>query len=177
MLATACTLRGFEGHIRSQCYTRQSRFHNSPEPQKPQPAKSINSVVVVDFRDEAYASIANLLEQHGLIIYRAENATELAGKLVSKSPELVLLNGSQPDENAWLTSAKLRIIDASRSVWIYVPEPPSAIDEWLSMASTDDVIVYGGVLDRLLDLLRSRLAPKSTPSNSVTKDGKRRRVA
>jgi len=89
----------------------------------------------------------------------------------------VLLSGTQPDENAWLTSAKLRIIDASRSVWIYVPEPPSAIDEWLSMASTDDVIVYGGVLDRLLDLLRSRLAPKSTPSNSVTKDGKRRRVA
>ncbi len=177
MRAVSCALRGYEAHIRSLCYTRQSQFHNSPQPQKSQPVRSINSVVVVDFRDEAYASIANLLEQHGLIIYRAENSPELADKLVRHNPDLVLLSGTQPDESAWLTSAKLRIIDSRRPVWVYSPKPAGAMDQWLSMAGIDDVIVYGGVLHRLLDLLRSRLSPKSAPSNSVTKDGKRRSVA
>ncbi len=99
------------------------------------------------------------MEHQGLIIYQAKNASELASQLVSKSPDLVLLNGTQPDENAWLTSAKLRTINAGRPVWIYAPEPPSAIDGWLSMARTNDVIVYGGVLHRLLDQLRARLSP------------------
>ncbi|NOY29834.1 MAG: hypothetical protein GXP28_06550 [Planctomycetes bacterium] len=117
----------------------------------------------MDFRDEVYAPIACLLENFGLITYRAENSSELAGKLVSKRPDLVLLHGSQPDENTWLTSAKLRTIDVSRPVWIYSPEPPSALDRWLSMVG-DDVIVYGGVIHRLLDLLQNRLSPKIVPA-------------
>jgi len=158
-------------------------MRHSLQPRTGKPlGRSIRSVVIVDFRDEAYASIAGLLKHYGLNIYRAENASELAGKLVSKSPELVLLSGMQPDENAWLTSAKLRIIDANRSVWIYAPELPSAIDEWLSMARTDDMIVYGGVLQRLLDQLRVRLSSgfvfsDVTPSEARGGDRHRSAVA
>jgi len=175
MRANCCALRGLEGHIRSLCYSRQSQIQSSPKQQATKPAaKSIRSVVVVDFRDEAYASIACLLEHHGFTIYQARNASELASKLVSKSPDLVLLNSTQPDENAWLTSAKLRTIDASRPVWIYAPEPPSAIDEWLSMSHTDDVMVYGGVLHRLLDQLRSRLSPGFAFSDATTGEARGR---
>lgn len=160
MFSNYCALQGLQGHVRSHCYTSRSQVLDTPQPRTRKAiARSIRSVVVVDFRDEVYASIACMLEHQGYIIYQVKNTIELASKLVSKNPDLVLLNGSQPDENAWLTSAKLRTINASRPVWIYAPEPPSAIDEWLSMARTNDVIVYGGVLHRLLDQLRNRLLP------------------
>lgn len=177
MRATSCALRGYEAHIRSLCYTGPNRTHTTPRRQSTQTVKRFNSAVIADFRDEAYAAIAHLLEQLGITVFRAENATELASSMVRHSPELVLLSSTQPDESTWLTSAKLRIIDTSRRVWIYAPEPPSALDEWLSMARTDDVIIYGGVLHRLLELLRDRLSPKLSPVDRLTNDGHHRTVA
>jgi len=178
MRANCYTLQGLQGHIRSHCYTRQNLTPPPPQLHARKPAlRNIRSVVVMDYRDEAYASIASLLEQQDLSIFRAENTFELAGKLVREKPDLVLLNGTQPDENVWLTSAKLRIIDASRPVWIYVSEPPSALDMWLSMADTEDVIVYRGVLHKLLDLLQDRLSLKMTPCDRMTNDDQRRTVA
>lgn len=134
-------------------FVRKSRIHSSVCRQAANPNKRINSVVLLEFRDEVYASVACLLEQLDLIAYRAENSTELARQVVRNNPDLVLLNGNQPDESAWLTCAKLRIIDSSRPVWIYAPKSASAIDQWLSMTSIDEVVVYGGVLDILLGAL------------------------
>jgi len=176
MRATCCALPGFEEHINHLRSLRQYRICNFPNLQTPQPVEKIRCAVILDFRDEVYASIAGLLKECGLIAYRAENTSELAGKLVSKKPDLVLIHGMQPDENAWLTSAKLRTIDANRPVWIYSPEPPSELDRWLSMVDREDVFVYGGVIHRLLDLLQNRLSPEMAPINPVATDDQRRRT-
>ncbi|WP_148074316.1 hypothetical protein [Bythopirellula goksoeyrii] len=67
-----------------------------------------------------------------------------------------------------MTSAKLRLVDSSRPVWIYTPKPASALDQWLSMAGIDEVIVYGGVLDTLVDSLHDRMSRKiSAASRNV----------
>jgi CheY-like chemotaxis protein len=121
----------------------------------------------LEFRDEVYANIASLLEQLDLVLHRAENTTELARQVVRNNPDLILLNGTQPDESAWLTCAKLRIIDSSRPVWIYAPTSASAIDQWLSMASIDEVVVYGGVLDILLSALSDRLSQSISDESSA----------
>jgi len=177
MHTTRSAPQGIEQYTRSLCYPCPSRIHRFPQSQASVPDRSIRSVVIVDFRDEVYASIARLMNHHGLITYRVESISELTGRLVRYSPELVLLSGTQPDESAWLASAKLRIIDANRPVWIYSPEPPSALDAWLSMVRPNDVIVYGGVLQRLLDLMQDRLFPDVTPIKCSTSDGERRTVA
>lgn len=137
---------------------RQSGIHGSVSRQTSNSNKRINSVVLLEFRDEVYATIACLLEQLHFVAYRAENSTELARQVVRNSPDLVLLNGTHPDESAWLTCAKLRIVDSSRPVWVYTPKSASAIDQWLSMASSDEIIIYGGVLDVLHSALSDRLS-------------------
>jgi len=177
MRTNCCALQGLEEHIESLRTLRQSRVCSFPILQALQLAKKTRTAVIVDFRDEAYASIDGLLKNCGLTTYRAENASELANKLARKRPDLVLLNGLQPDESAWLTCAKLRTVDASRPVWIYSPEPPSALDGWLSMVHIDDVIVYGGVIHRLLELLQDRLLPEIVPVDRNSGDGQRRTVA
>lgn len=168
MITSACALQGLEGYARSIEFRKQSnRLRRQPKDTRQQSA-TIGAVIVVEFRDEVFAAIAQILRRHKLVTYRAKNATELAGLIVRRQTELVLLSATQPNESAWLTSAKLRIIDAYRSVWIYTPNRPSALDEWLSMAGADDVIVYGGVLQSLIDSLELRLAFREVPVEHVS---------
>ncbi|QDV73755.1 hypothetical protein [Botrimarina mediterranea] len=169
MLASECAPRDVEGHVSTTGFCSPSKARQPKPREVILNSETIGSVIVVEFRDEVYASIETLFQQHGLVMDRAESATELADKLVRHKAELVLINGTQPDESAWLTSAKLRIIDAYRSVWIYTPKGPSAIDEWLSMAGADDIIVYGGILHSLIDALQHRLASRATGSGRTTR--------
>lgn len=159
-------LRDVEEEFGSVAFIRHSRIRNSVCRQKSNPTRKISSIVLLEFRDEVYVTIASLLEQLDIVIHRAENTTELARQVVRNTPDLVLLSGTQTDESSWLTCAKLRIIDTSRPVWIYAPKPASAIDQWLSMASIDEIVVYGGVLDILLSALSDRL------SQSISDEGR-----
>ena len=157
MITSTCEMHGLDGHAKS------ISFHNNRYPRLHQPSKSnrnnasINTVIVVEFRDEVYAAIAEFSKQNGLVTCQAKNATELASKVVRHKAELVLVNGTQPDESAWLTSAKLKIVDASRAVWIYAPERPNALDTWLSMAGIDDIIVYEDAIPLLIEHLERRV--------------------
>lgn len=168
MITSACALRGLEGCAKSVEFRNQSNLcRRQLKNTRPQSA-TIGAVIVVEFRDEVFAAIAQLLRRYKLVTYRAESAIELASVMVRHQAELVLLSAMQPDESAWLTSAKLRIIDSYRSVWIYTPKPPSALDEWLSMAGADDVIVYAGVLQSLIDSLQLRLEFREAPAGRVS---------
>ncbi len=167
MYISKTSLCELEVKARSLSFSRQCRNRHSTCPQMASSNRSIDSVVIADFRDEVYASLASLLKQLGLDIYRAENATELATQVVRNNPDLVLLSATQPDESSWLTSAKLRLVDSTRPVWIYAPKPASALDQWLSMAGIDEVIVYGGVLNTLVDSLRDRILQKVSLKSDV----------
>lgn len=159
MIAHVRAQRGLDEYARSVEFGSQinsgRREHTK---QASRGVAKIKTVIVVEFRDEVFASIVLLLRRYRIVAYRARSTSELAGVMVRHQAELVMLNATQPDESAWLTAAKLRIIDAYRSVWVYTPGRPNALDEWLSMVGTDDVIVYGGVLQSLLDSLQIRLS-------------------
>ncbi|WP_425399233.1 hypothetical protein [Aeoliella sp.] len=169
MLASTCALRGLEGYAKSVEFVGQNSIRRREQPMRSRGrSAAIGAVIVAEFRDEVYASIQQLLRRYGITTYRAQNATELAGAMVRHRTELVLLSATQPDESAWLSSAKLRILDSHRSVWIYTPTRPSALDEWLSMAGADDVIVYGGVLHSLIDSLQLRLGYREFRAESIS---------
>ena len=178
MRASHSFLKGLEGQVQNLSNARQNAIRASVNAQPLRIAKNTCSVVIEEFRDEVYASISHLLRHLGFATYRVENAFDLAGSLVRHSPDLVLLSSTQPEESVWLTSAKLRIIDSQRPVWIYSPEPPGALDDWLSMAGIDEIIVYGGVLHKLLDIIRVRLLiEESLDADRVVDDEKRSTVA
>lgn len=169
MLASSCALRGLEGYAKSIVFRSRNNCNSREQRQKSrmQSAK-VETVVVLEFRDEVFASIAQLLRRYKLVTYRARSTSELAVIMIRHRTELVLLNATQPDESAWLTSAKLRILNLQRATWIYTPHRPSAIDEWLSMAGADDVIVYGGVLQSLIDSLQIRLSYQQAVAGRIS---------
>ncbi|WP_425399037.1 hypothetical protein [Aeoliella sp.] len=153
----ACVLSGVDGDVRGFESGNPGRYGRCPQKRQLLHSSAIGAAIIVEFRDEVYASVERLMHGYGIVTHRARSAAELSVAMVRHRAELVLLSATQPDESAWLTSAKLRIIDSYRSVWIYTPQQPGALDEWLSMAGADDVIVYGGVLHSLIDSLQFRL--------------------
>ena len=176
MIMPNCTLHSQKEHPIVTGFSRLSREQMPTSHLDQHKSKLDRSVVIVEFRDEIYASVAGLLRQFGFITERVNSAADLAKKLNRNSPHLVLLSATQPDESAWLTCAKLRILDTSLMVWMYAPKAPSDLDQWASMSGINDVIVYGGVLQRLLDLLQDRLFPDVNPIKHSISDGKRRTV-
>lgn len=168
-----CILRSQDGHVRIAGFkhlSREQRLALAPARHK---CKKDKSVILVEFRDEVYAPVSGLLRQLGFVTDRVNRSNNLAAKLISNPPDLVLLNAMQPDESAWLTCAKLRILDASLPVWIYSPNLPGALDQWVSMARINDVIIYGGVLSTLLQRLEQRITSVNVSHTHDSKERKR----
>lgn len=115
-------------------------------------------VLVVEFRDEVYAGIKSVLEDHDCHVARAEFGAAVAGTLIRFSPNLVLVNESMPDESGWLVAAKLQVMRFQQPVWLYAVRRPHPLAAWAEFSGVSRVIDYGGVLFRLLDHVRQHLA-------------------
>jgi DNA-binding NtrC family response regulator len=114
-------------------------------------------VLVVEFRDEVYAGLKAVLEEHNCRVTRAEVGADVAGSIIQCSPDLVLVNESMPDESGWLVTCKLQVTCLRLPVWLYVvrcPQPTATLNEFTGVSR---MIEYGGVLLQLVQLVRQDL--------------------
>jgi len=124
-------------------------------------------VLIVEFRDEVFASLKTLFESFGVHVIRVECAADTSNTASRTRPDLVLISGSMPQESAWLISAKLHMQSPECLTWLYMPKLPYAQDHWRKFSGASTVIEYQGVLSRLLDNLRFRLCQAEKPQPSV----------
>jgi len=145
--------------------TRQSSGAQSPFPRH---------VLIVEFRDEIYASLSRVLEDEGLTVSRAEKASEVAAMSSGTSRDIVLINEAMPDESGWLISAKLRLSNTPRRLWMYTAKKLYCLQDWQELAGVEHSFCYGGDLLRLILALRaqihlqSKLDQKSAARNKVS---------
>ncbi len=114
-------------------------------------------VLIVEFRDEIYASLRHVLEDEGLSVSRAEKASEVAAKSSGTSQDLVLINEAMPDESGWLISSKLHLSNTRRRLWVYTAKRLYCLKEWQKLAGVEHVFCYGGDLLQLVLGLRARI--------------------
>ncbi|NOY40608.1 MAG: response regulator transcription factor [Planctomycetes bacterium] len=149
----------------SRQQTRHSGGAQSPFPRH---------VLIVEFRDEIYASLSRVLEDEGLTVSRAEKASEVAAMSSGTSRDIVLINEAMPDESGWLISAKLRLSNTPRRLWMYTAKKLYCLQEWQELAGVEHSFCYGGDLLRLILALRaqinlqSKLDQKSAARNKVS---------
>ncbi len=113
-------------------------------------------VLIVDFRDEVYASLKAVLEDEGVAVDRADCGARVANKVRQFAPDLVLINESLPDESGWLVATKIRFGRTESRVWLYAAEMPVTVREWMLQSAVAEVIGYHGDLLRLLTHVRQR---------------------
>jgi DNA-binding response OmpR family regulator len=114
-------------------------------------------VLIVEFRDEIYASISRVLEDEGLTVSRAEKASEVAAKASGTSRDIVLINEAMPDESGWLISSKLHLSKTQRRLWMYTAKRMVRVQKWKKLAGVECVISYGGDLVRLVRALQAQI--------------------
>jgi len=116
----------------------------------------IRRVLILDVRDEVFACLNSLFQDHGVLVARAESSTALAERAANFRADLVLINADQPDENGWLTCARLRLQEQGQRLWVYAAHKPVLLEQWVGLSGADETILYGGVLATLVAGVRKR---------------------
>jgi len=114
-------------------------------------------ILIVEFRDEVYASLCRVLNEEGLVVTRAETATEVAAIAAQLPHAMVLINEAMPGESGWLISSKLHLFNSQRRVWVYTAKHLRYLQDWQTLAGVECVLSYGGDLLRLIQALRAQI--------------------
>lgn len=163
-LQTAQSVAGF---LRSLGHARNESSSGSKSSLSIRGA-SIRRTLIVEVRDEVFACLKSLFEHHGVLVARAESSSALAERAASFRADLVLINADQPDENGWLTCARLRLQEQGQRLWVYAAHKPVLLEQWVGLSGADETILYGGVLATLVAGIRKRtVASRSRHSVAI----------
>lgn len=167
MLRSQLTTRSMTGFLRSLGHARSntvSETHSSLSIR----GASIRRALIVEVRDEVFACLNSLFQDHGVLVARAESSTALAERAAGFRADLVLINADQPDENGWLTCARMRLQDQGQRLWVYAAHKPVLLEQWVGLSGADETILYGGVLATLVAGIRKRtVASRSRHSVAI----------
>jgi response regulator RpfG family c-di-GMP phosphodiesterase len=115
------------------------------------------TVLLVQHRDDAFETLAGELAVLGVRAIRATSNAGALSRYVCEPADLLVVDGDQPGESAWLLAAKLRLTHPAARVWVYLR---FATDSDVSMANhlaVDELIEYGGEVLRLATEMLQRL--------------------
>jgi len=159
------TAQNVAGFLRSLGHARNESSSGSKSSLSIRGA-SIRRTLIVEVRDEVFACLKSLFEHHGVLVARAESSSALAERAASFRADLVLINADQPDENGWLTCARLRLRE--QRLWVYAAHKPVLIEQWVGLSGANETILYGGVLATLVAGIRKRtVASRSRHSVAI----------
>ena len=108
MRRSQLTTQSMTGFLRSLGHARINTFSESHSSLSIRGA-SIRRALIVEVRDEVFACLNSLFQDHGVLVARAESSTALAERAASFRADLVLINADQPDENGWLTCSRVSL--------------------------------------------------------------------
>ena len=157
MLSSQYQLRCCDAYLRSESRALKRRSSTGISSRRDS-TRLRPRVLVVEYRDEVYAGLKALLEEHGSELERAESGATVASSFSRFVPDLLLINEDMPDESGWLITCKLRITRHRQPVWLYTVREPRLKADWKEFTGVDEVIEYGGVVIRLVQDVRQRLA-------------------
>jgi DNA-binding response OmpR family regulator len=121
----------------------------------------LNTVLVVEHRDEVFARIQADLAAWGTRVVRATGAEE-ARRLYCRRPTgLVLTHADLPDETGWLFACKLRLGRPAARIWVYTPRWTTKESVLAEFIGVEETIVYAGDLHRLSAEILDRLVTSS----------------
>lgn len=123
--------------------------------------RSLNEVLVVEHRDEVFARIEADLAAWGIRVQRAAGAEEARRLYYRRPMELVLIHTDLPDETGWLFACKLRLAWPAARIWAYTPRWTARESVLAEFIGVEEVIAYGGDLQRLAAEVFERLVVAS----------------
>lgn len=130
----------------------------------PRPARrTLDSVLVIEHRDEVFARIQADLAAWGIRVERATSAEEARRHSYRRPTGLILVHADLPDETGWLFACKLRLGRPAARIWVYTPRRTAKELVLAEFIGVEETIAYGGDLLRLAAEILDRLVTSSLP--------------
>lgn len=135
---------------------------------RPVDAPELSRVLIVDFRDEVFASLRGRLTEQGATVERALNAGDVIGNLCAFGPRLILINQEMYDETGCLIAHKLRLKGQRHAIWLYTLKETELLRECSMLCRIDRLIEYRGDLKTLDGELNKAITRLSATNPSAT---------
>ncbi len=126
-----------------------------------QDAFPLANAAVVEHRDEVFARVDADLSAWGIQVSRATSANEAIRLHYRRPAELVVAHSDLPDETGWLFACKLRLAWPGARVWVYTPRCTTREQVLADFIGVEEVLAYGGDLQRLSAEVFERLVVAS----------------
>ena len=123
--------------------------------------RNLNEMLVVEHRDEVFARIDSDLAAWGIRVQRAAGGEEARRLYYRRPMELVLIHTELPDETGWLFACKLRLAWPAVRIWAYTPRWTARESVLAEFIGVEEIIAYGGDLQRLATEIFERLVVSS----------------
>jgi hypothetical protein len=115
-------------------------------------------ILIVDVRDDFFASLASVAASVGLRIQRAASAGQATEQLSDGLPDLVIANCEQSDESGWLMASKWCLTRMPRRVWLYQAWPEAFDSHWIELTKVEQILYHEGDPLTLAEQVRNQLA-------------------
>ncbi len=116
------------------------------------------TVLLVEHRDEVFARLATDMAEFGMRVIRAKSSTEAVKLCDTYEPTLLVGNVDLPDQNSWLTTAKLRLFSRQIRVWLYQHQASYYGREIAKFLGVDAPLTYQGDLLSLSETIVNLMA-------------------
>lgn len=115
------------------------------------------TVLLVESRDDVFERLASDLAAARVRVVRARCSNEAIRRYLRAPAHLLVVNGDQPGESAWLLAAKLHLTHPAARIWAYKCQSLPLDMMAVRFLDVDELIEYGGDLSRLTDEILHRL--------------------
>ena len=130
-----------EYFLQLSSYLKSQNYNSSPFHHR---------VLIIEFRDEIYASLKSLFEDYGFKVYRSETDMDVSGLIKTISPDLIIVNEKMQYETGWLIACKMKFGLHKIPICLYTVKNPKINQKCMELTGVDRVIEYGGILELLL---------------------------
>jgi len=140
--------------------------------------KKIPVVLIVEFRDEVYASLRAVLRQEGMVVERARFEATVPAGINRLRPDLILIHAAMPYESGWLIACKLTFSHPGQAVWLYGAQNTAQVALRQRVCGVETFIACGGALPQLAEEVRQALRSRwgANPPRSATPAAPRERA-
>lgn len=117
-----------------------------------------SQILIVDVRDDYFASLESVAASVGLCVQRAASAGQATQQLNDRLPDLIIANCEQPDESGWLMVSKWCLTRTPRRVWLYQAWPAAFDSHWIELTKVEQILYHEGDPLTLAEQVRNQLA-------------------
>ena len=111
--------------------------------------RGMPTALLMEHRDDVFSMLSASFVARGIRHIRVTSAFQAIRQYVRRPTDVLIVNGDQPNENAWLLAAKLHLTHPKARIWVYKRRLSACDVATANFLKINELIAYEGSFGRL----------------------------